>query len=154
MPERKDREAAAVVCVAAGGRGLKNETGFSLLRQLACLLGAEIAATRGAVDEGWLSADQMVGMSGKTVRPDIYLAFGVSGTHYHTVGIKGRPYIIAVNTNPHARIFTMADQRIIADAQTVLERMISCLNGVKDEIVCMEKKDLIRILIQAAGVCC
>lgn len=138
--------------MVAGGRGLQNIAGFSLLQELSRLLGAEIVATRGAVDEGWMQAEQIVGMSGKKVWPDIYLAFGVSGTHYHTVGIKGDPYIIAVNNNPRARIFTIADQCIVADAQTVMRQMISYLSQIKDEIACMKKEDMIMTLCQAVDI--
>lgn len=135
-----------IICTVVAGRGLKNKTGLFLLQQLAELLGADVAATRGAVEEGWCSADQMVGMSGKTIHTDIYLAFGVSGTHFHTVGIKGDPYVIAVNTNPKARIFEMADLCIMEDAQTVLQRLITYLKKTCPVIQHMTKHDWIKML--------
>lgn len=111
--------------VIAGGRGLVDAVGLSLLCELADLLHAEIVGTRGAVEAGWLSKDTEVGMSGKNVVCDVYIAFGVSGSHFHIVGVKGNPLMVGVNTNPHARIHELSDISVVEDAQTVLRRMIA-----------------------------
>ena len=88
--------------VCAAGRGLRDRETFSLLLSIAGLLGAEVVATRGAAEDGLLDADRIIGMSGKRICTDLYVSFGVSGSNFHTAGIKGNPYIIAVNTEPIA----------------------------------------------------
>ena len=149
LPELISREEDPIVCVVAGGRGLCNQTGLLLLKQLAELLHAEIVASRGAVEEGWLSEKQMVGMSGKSIYADIYLAFGVSGTHFHTVGIKGEPYIVAVNTNPRARFLALAKQSVNDDAQKVLRRLIDYLEETRPNLKQMNKNEWIDMLNHA-----
>ncbi len=109
--------------VIAAGRGLKPEA-LSLFYELAELLQAEIAAARGAVEDGLLGPELLVGMSGKKIRADLYLAFGLSGSNFHTAGIKGNPKILAVNTDPRARIMELADCSIIGDAAAVLEELL------------------------------
>lgn len=111
----------------AGGRGVKSETARFLLRELAGLIGAQVIATRGSVEDRWLSESQMVGMSGKDIYPELYLGFGVSGSNFHMAGVKNQPYIIAVNTDRKARIFEIADEKIIEDCEAVLRRLVRYL---------------------------
>lgn len=113
--------------VFAAGRGLRDRETLSLLLFIANRLGAEVVATRGAVEEGLLDADRIIGMSGKRIRTDLYISFGVSGSNFHTAGIKGNPYIIAVNTDPHCRMFELADECLCEDARTALQRLASQL---------------------------
>ena len=101
--------------IVAGGMGLKNEEGFELLKQLADKLGGTIAATRTAVENGLAPQSVQVGQTGKTVRPKIYIACGISGAIQHTVGMENSEYIIAINTDPNAPIFDIADTGIVGD---------------------------------------
>lgn len=149
LPEYIRREESPVVCVVAGGRGLRDQAGFTLLQRLAELLYAEIVASRGAVEEGLLSEKQMIGMSGKSIYADIYLAFGISGTHFHTVGIKGDPYIVAVNTNPRARFLALAEQSVNDDAKKILRRMIAYLEKNRPDFRQMKKSEWIDMLSRA-----
>lgn len=138
-----------IPCVAAGGRGLKDEAGLSLLLLFAELSGAEVAATRGAVESGLLPADRMIGMSGKRIYTELYLSFGVSGSNFHTAGIKGAPYIFAVDTDPKARIFELADMGVCGDAKAVLEKLITCMKQHPGNFADMDREEQIRLLRDA-----
>lgn len=120
-----DIESASVL--VAGGRGVGSAEGFDLLRELAKLLGGNIAASRAAVDEGWISKDYQVGATGKTVAPKVYIACGISGAPAHVVGMKDSEIIIAINTNGAEPIFDIADYRIVGDLHKVLPELISIL---------------------------
>lgn len=133
-------------CVIAGGRGLRDSEGISLLRELACLLNGEIIATRGAVEDGLLEEWRLVGMSGSKIRAELYLAFGVSGAHFHTVGVKGDPVIFAVNTDPRARILELADWSIIGDAKDILEKLLVKCRQNRETIQSAGTPEHIRIL--------
>lgn len=113
--------------LVAGGRGLKGAEGFALLERLASLLGGEVAATRAAVDAGWVPASRQVGQTGQTVAPKLYLAFGISGAIQHLEGIRGAERVIAVNTDPDAPLFASADLAIVGDAQEVARALIKDL---------------------------
>ncbi|NLY92081.1 MAG: electron transfer flavoprotein subunit alpha/FixB family protein [Firmicutes bacterium] len=117
--------------VIAGGKGLKKGENFSLLRELAMLLGGVVGASREAVDRGWISYPHQVGLSGKTVTPKLYLAAGISGAIQHLAGMKTAEVIVAVNSDPEAPIFKVADFGIVGDLFTVLPAFISRLKGGK-----------------------
>ena len=95
--------------IVAGGMGLKNKDGFALLKRFADKIGGTVAATRSAVEAGLAPRSIQVGQTGKTVHPKIYIACGISGAIQHTVGMEDSGYIIAINKDPDAQIFEIAD---------------------------------------------
>lgn len=101
--------------VIAGGRGLKKRDNFFLVEQLAKHLGAQVGASRDAVDRGWASYPHQVGLSGKTISPRLYLALGISGAVQHLAGIKTAECIVAINSDEHANLFNIADFAIVGD---------------------------------------
>ena len=101
--------------IVAGGKGLKNQKGFELLKSFADSIGGTVAATRGAVEMGLASSSIQVGQTGKTVHPKVYIACGISGAVQHTVGMTGSEHIIAINNDENAPIFEIADTGIVGD---------------------------------------
>lgn len=113
--------------VIAGGRGLQDEDGVALLEKVAQKLHAGVAASRAAVDAGWFAASAMVGQSGKTITPKLYVAVGISGTVQHTVGMDHSAKIVAINSDADAPIFKLADVGIVGDAKEVLQQLLEQL---------------------------
>jgi electron transfer flavoprotein alpha subunit len=130
-PEPPFREAKQAVDLTAAprivsvGRGIKGEEHIQLAKDLAASLGAELAASRPIIDAGWLPADRQVGSSGQTVAPKLYLALGISGAIQHVVGMKGARTIVAINKDPDAPIFEIADYGIVGDLFEVVPAMIA-----------------------------
>ena len=121
QPEPRFRESSrAVDLTAAGiivsvGRGIRESENIPLVEALAQALGAEMAASRPICDNGWLPMERQVGSSGQTVAPKVYLAVGISGAIQHLVGMKGSKSIVAINKDPHAPIFEVADYGLVGD---------------------------------------
>jgi electron transfer flavoprotein alpha subunit len=115
--------------VIAGGRGLGGPDGFALLHELAAAIGdAAVGATRPVVDAGWAPYAAQIGQTGRTVRPDVYLALGISGAAQHVVGIKAR-CLVAVNTDPAAPIFQLADIGVVGDARALVQELVAELEA-------------------------
>jgi len=110
--------------IVAGGRGVGDEGGFKILNKLAAVVGGEIAGTRVAVEEGWIPVERQIGQTGQSVHPELYIACGISGAIQHRAGIMNSRYIVAVNRDPRAPIFQVADWGIIGDLHEVLPIMI------------------------------
>jgi len=119
--------------IVAGGRGLGKEENFKFLFELAELMGAAVGASRTVIDEGWIPYSHQVGQTGKTVAPSIYMAFGISGAIQHLEGMRSSDFIVAVNKDPEAPIFKVADIGIVADLFDVIpalkEAFIKKKNG-------------------------
>lgn len=111
------------------GRGIQDKDNIAIAQELAGALGAAVSCSRPVVDAKWLEKSRQVGSSGKTVKPKVYLACGISGAFQHLAGIKGNPFIVAINKNPKAPIFQVADVGIVDD---ILEFLPELTNKVRD----------------------
>jgi electron transfer flavoprotein alpha subunit len=132
---RNEAEAANVEyadILVAGGRGVGGPEGFKLIKELADALGGVVASTRPCVDAGWITYDHQVGQTGKTVRPKLYIAAGVSGAIQHKVGMQDSDFIIAINRDPKAPIFEIASVGIVGDLFEVIPAMIKEINASKE----------------------
>jgi len=115
--------------IVAGGRGVKRAENFGVLADLAARLGGSVGATRVAVDRGWQTYPRQIGLSGKTVAPKLYVACGISGAIQHLAGMQTAEHIIAINTDPDAPIFQVADLGIVGDVFEVLPAVLEKLRA-------------------------
>ena len=116
--------------LVAGGRGMGSQENFDKLKELAEVLGGTVAASRGAIDKGWIERDYQVGQTGKTVRPSIYIACGISGAIQHTAGMQDSDMIIAINKDESAPIMKIADYAIVGDVNKVLPELVAQFKAV------------------------
>ncbi|GFP77582.1 electron transfer flavoprotein subunit alpha/FixB family protein [Clostridium fungisolvens] len=119
--------------IVSGGRGVGNKENFALLKELADALGGTVAGSRAATEAGWLEAAYQVGQTGKTVKPTIYIACGISGAIQHTAGMQDSDMIIAINKDATAPIMKMADYAIVGDLNKVIPELIAKAKARKEE---------------------
>jgi electron transfer flavoprotein alpha subunit len=119
--------------IVSGGKGLKTPENFKLVFDLARVLGGEVGATRPCVQAGWVEADRQVGQTGKTVRPKLYIAAGISGAIQHRVGMESSDVIVAINTDPNAPIFDFAHHGIVGNAMQVLPALTQAFQAHLDQ---------------------
>ncbi len=130
LPSLGGVDITAANVIVGVGRGIKDVNNMPIVEELAKALGGVVACTRPIVDKDWLSKDREVGISGKTVKPKLYIAVGISGASYHVLGMNNSELIFAINKDPHAPIFNSADYGVVDD----LFKIVPALKGKIDEL--------------------
>ena len=124
IQEEKTVHLKGAQIIVSGGMGVGSKENFKFIYELAETLGAEVGASRAAVDAGFISKDHQVGQTGTTVRPKLYIACGISGSIQHRAGMDESSRIIAINSDPEAPIFSIAQYGIVGDLKDVIPKMI------------------------------
>jgi electron transfer flavoprotein alpha subunit len=131
IPNKKTGvDITAADVIISGGRGMTSPEHFQMLNELAELLGGVVAGSRSAVDAGWIGYERQVGQTGKTVRPKLYLALGISGAIQHVVGMQNSEHIIAINRDQSAPVFEITDLGVVGD---VFETVPALIEALKDK---------------------
>ncbi len=129
--ENKKKDITEADILVSGGRGLGGPEGFKPLEELAEVLGAEVSSSRAAVDSGWITKDRQVGQTGKTVRPELYFAIGISGAIQHLAGMEESDLIIAVNKDSDAPMFEVADLGVVGNLNAVVPKLTELIKKEK-----------------------
>ncbi len=128
---KADKDITEEKILVSAGRGIGSADKISAVQELADCLGGAVAGSRAAVDAGWLAKDRQVGQTGKTVRPELYIACGISGAIQHVAGMEGADYIIAINKESSAPIFDVADLGIVGDVNVILPKLAQAIKQYK-----------------------
>jgi electron transfer flavoprotein alpha subunit len=135
VAESGDVDITKQVVLIAIGRGIQEQANVALAQELADAMGAAVCCSRPVVDAKWMAKSRQVGSSGQTVKPKVYMACGISGSFQHLIGIKGSPFLIAINKNPKAPIFQVADVGIVDDILEFLPELTNKIREVKGSSV-------------------
>ena len=129
--DKKSVDLTEAKLIVSGGRGVGGPEGFDLIRDMADALGAEVGSSRACVDAGWIEKDRQVGQTGKTVRPDLYMACGISGAIQHVAGMENSDLVISINKNESAPIFEVSDLGIVGDLKQILPKLAEAVRKYK-----------------------
>ncbi|MEA4973863.1 MAG: electron transfer flavoprotein subunit alpha/FixB family protein [Candidatus Metalachnospira sp.] len=131
--DKKSVDITEAKILISGGRGIGSADFFEKLQDLADVLGGVVSSSRANVDAGWIEKDRQVGQTGKTVRPELYMACGISGAIQHVAGMEGAEYIVAINMNDTAPIFDVADLGIVGDVKAIIPKLTEAIAKRKAE---------------------
>ncbi|MEW9078528.1 electron transfer flavoprotein subunit alpha/FixB family protein [Terrisporobacter glycolicus] len=130
---KKTTDITASKVLVSGGRGIGGPEGFNILREVASELGGEISSSRACVDAGWIESSRQVGQTGKTVRPNLYLACGISGAIQHVAGMEESDCIISINKNDTSAIFNASDLGVVGDLKVILPKLLNSIKEYKNK---------------------